>query len=291
MIEVDFTEALERLQTIVDELVSATPNFILGLIVFVLFLILGLILQRAVQAAIERSRYRRRNLGLIVSRIIEWLIIILGLTLALVLIFPTFSISELIQIFGFLGVAVGFAFRDVLQNFLVGIILLVSEPFRVGDQIIAGDYRGTVEDITTRATAIRTYDGQRIVIPNNDLYKNAVTVQTAFERRRIDREIHLTYDSDLDVAKELILNAIRSADEEVVMSSPPPTVVVSQFSEYYVNLLMRWWIKPPLYHHMIRSQDIIHMAVKRAIDADDRVALAVPEHRIRLQDQPQYSAE
>lgn len=287
MIEVDFNQAIDRLQKIVNDLVRATPNILLGILVFVVFLMIGNIARRVIKAGIERSRYRRnQNLGVVVGRLSQWLIIIFGATVSMVLMFPNFSVTEMVQLFGLGSVAVGFAFRDVLQNFLVGIILLLSEPFRIGDQIITDDYEGTVEDINTRATTLRTYNGQRVVIPNNDLYKNPVVVQTAFERRRIDESIHITYDSDLDAAKALILQAIQEADEEDVLTSPPPTVVVSRFDEYYVNLVVRWWIKPPLYHHMVRSRDLIYMAIKRTLDKDDRVHLAVPEHRIRLQERP-----
>ena len=87
------------------------------------------------------------------------------------------------QVLGIGSVAIGFAFRDILQNFLAGILLLVTQPFRIGDQIVASNYEGTVEDIQTRATFIRTYDGRHVVVPNADLFTDTVVVNTAFEHR------------------------------------------------------------------------------------------------------------
>jgi small-conductance mechanosensitive channel len=77
----------------------------------------------------------------------------------------------------------GFAFKDLFQNFLAGLLILVTRPFRVGDQIRYKDYEGTVEDIQARATYINTYDGRRVIIPTGELYTNSVTVNTAFPQR------------------------------------------------------------------------------------------------------------
>ena len=65
------------------------------------------------------------------------------------------------------GVAIGFAFKDILQNFLAGILILVRHPFRVGDEITSGSFTGTVESIETQATFIKTYNDQRIIVPNS----------------------------------------------------------------------------------------------------------------------------
>ena len=91
---------------------------------------------------------------------------------------PSFQPAQLIQLLGISGVAIGFAFLDILQNFLAGILILLTEPFRLGDQIVVGGYEGTVEEIETRATSIRTYDGRRVVIPNSNLFTESVTVNT-----------------------------------------------------------------------------------------------------------------
>ena len=85
------------------------------------------------------------------------------------------------------GVAIGFGFKDIFQNFLAGLLLL-TKPFNVGDQIIFRDFEGTVEDIQTRATLLKRDDGRRVVIPNSDLYMNAVTMNTAFPIRRVEWE-------------------------------------------------------------------------------------------------------
>ena len=86
--------------------------------------------------------------------------------------FPSFTPADLVGALGIGGVAIGFAFKDIFQNYLAGLLILVTRPFVVGDQIRFKDYEGTVEDIQTRATFIKTYDGRRVIIPNGDLNTN-----------------------------------------------------------------------------------------------------------------------
>ena len=91
-----------------------------------------------------------------------------------------------------------------MQNFLAGILILLTEPFEINDQIVFKSFEGTVENIETRATTIRTYDGRRIVIPNAELFTNSVTVNTAFDKRRIEYDFGIGYGDDIDHAKQLI---------------------------------------------------------------------------------------
>ena len=88
---------------------------------------------------------------------------------------PNFTPGQLVQLLGLSGVAIGFAFRDMLQNFLAGILILLTEPFRIDDQIIFGDYEGTMENINTRATYLKTYDGRRVVISNAERFTNSAS--------------------------------------------------------------------------------------------------------------------
>jgi len=87
----------------------------------------------------------------------------------------------------------------------------LAEPFRLDDQIVFKEFEGTVENIQTRATTIRTYDGRRIVIPNSELFTNSVTVNTAFENRRLEYDV-IGYGDDIDLAKQLMLEAIHSVN-------------------------------------------------------------------------------
>ena len=172
----DMTEALQSLHGIVQALILRLPYVVVGLVVFAVFYLAAKGMRHLITRITERRR-RHRNLGIVLGRLAQGGMVFIGLLVALVIVLPTFSPGELVQLLGISGVAIGFAFRDILQNFMAGILLLLTEPFRIGDQIRFGDFEGTVENIQTRATVMRTYDGRRIVIPNANLFTNAVTVR------------------------------------------------------------------------------------------------------------------
>src|SRR5690606_19880643 len=97
-----------------------------------------------------------------------------------------------------------------------------------------GQYEGDVEDIQTRATMIRTYDGRRIVIPNGELFTNSVIVNTAYEKRRVEYDVGIGFGDDIDRAKDLIMQAVRGV--EGVLEDPAPEVLVYEFGASSVNL-------------------------------------------------------
>lgn len=106
------------------------------------------------------KRSRHQNLVKVFQRVGGTLILFIGFMIAMVIAMPGFTPAKLIGALGIGSVAIGFAFKDIFQNLLSGILLLISEPFRIGAQIVSGDYEGTVEDIKIRATTIKTYDGR-----------------------------------------------------------------------------------------------------------------------------------
>ncbi|MEO0408745.1 MAG: mechanosensitive ion channel domain-containing protein, partial [Cyanobacteria bacterium P01_A01_bin.135] len=188
----------------VEYAIRLVPSLILGIIVFAIFWFVARFVRSAVRRVAGR-RQKSRNVGLVFGRLAQGALIILGLLIALTIVFPNFQPADLLATLGIGGVAIGFAFRDVLQNFLAGILILLTEPFQLDDQIVFGDYEGTVEKIQTRATTIRTYDGRRVVIPNGELFTNSVTVNTAYEKRRLQYDIGIGYGDDIKTAKEIIL--------------------------------------------------------------------------------------
>lgn len=131
----------------------------------------------------ERKRMRQ-NAALLLGKLTQMTVLFLGFLIAVSVIAPSFTASDLIKTLGIGGVAIGFAFQNILQNFLAGILLLLHEPFRIGDQINVSGLEGIVDTIQTRATIIHTPDGHRVVIPNATLFTNPVIVRSAEAAKR-----------------------------------------------------------------------------------------------------------
>lgn len=279
--KLDISAPWEKIQGMINGLLAMLPNLVLALIVFILFFFAA----RAIKFIVKRltRKYRHaRNLGLVLGRLAQGIVILVGLFVALSIVIPSFKAGDLIQLLGISGVAIGFAFRDILQNFLAGILILLTEPFRIDDQIVFKNFEGTVESIQTRATTIKTYDGRRIVIPNSDLFTNSITVNTAFDSRRLEYDIGIGYGDDIDRAKELILEAMHSVAG--VLKSPPPDVLVVALAESTVNIRARWWVEPPRRADALDLQDKVLTAIKNKLTANG-IDLPFPTQQILFHDQ------
>ena len=275
------TTAWGKIQAMIDGLIFMLPNIVLAIIVFALFYLAARGIRSLVRRLTRRHR-QARNLGLVLGRLSQGITLLVGLFVALSIVIPSFKAGDLVQLLGISGVAIGFAFRDILQNFLAGILILLTEPFQIDDQIVFKDFEGTVENIQTRATTIRTYDGRRIVIPNAELFTNSVMVNTAFESRRLQYDVGIGYGDDIDQAKELILEAIASVDG--VLREPSPDVLVMELAGSSVNIRARWWIKPPRRADALDMQDKVLAAIKKKLVANG-IDLPFPTQQILFHDQ------
>jgi small-conductance mechanosensitive channel len=232
------SQAWETTQQMVADFVGMLPTVGFGFLVVAV----SYWASKWVRLAAERLSAQAglsRSAVVVLRRFARWATIACGMLLALTIVVPSFTAAELIQLLGISSVAIGFAFHNILQNFLAGILLLLSEPFAIGDQIGASGFEGTVKDIRTRATILQTYDGRIVVIPNAQLFTESVMVNTALDKRRSEHTIGIGYGDDIAKAITLILEALRGV--EGVRDEPAPDVLVSGLGDFSVNLQARWW--------------------------------------------------
>jgi small conductance mechanosensitive channel len=272
---------LDKIQAMLDGLITLLPNLVLSLITFAIFLYAGRAIKQVVRT-LTRNRREARSLGMVLGRLAQGMTILIGMFIALSIVIPSFKASDLIQLLGISSVAIGFAFRDILQNFLAGILILLTEPFQIDDQIVFKNFEGTVENIQTRATTIRTYDGRRIVIPNSELFINSVTVNTAFEHRRLQYNVGIGYSDDIDSTKELILAAMRETTG--VLTTPAPDAIVVELAGSSVNIRARWWVEPPRQADILDLKDRVLTNIKNKLVANG-IDLPFPTQQILFHDQ------
>lgn len=275
------TAAWNKIGGLVNGLIIMLPNILLALIVFVAFFFAACWLKIVVKRLTRRHR-QARNLGMVLGRLAQGTVILIGLFVALSIIVPTFRAGDLVQLLGISGVAIGFAFRDILQNFLSGILILLTEIFQIDDQIVFKGLEGTVENIETRATTIKTYDGRRIVIANSELFTNSVTVNTAYDSRRMEYDFGIGYGDDVEEAKRFMLETIHSIDD--ILKDPAPDVLLLELAESSVNIRARWWIKPPRRIDDLNSRDKVISAIKKKL-LENGIDLPYPTQQILFHDQ------
>ncbi|WP_201608118.1 mechanosensitive ion channel family protein [Psychrobacter okhotskensis] len=260
--------------------VERIPYFVASIIVILIFWFLSIVFKKIVYKLLG-SRSRHQNLVKVFQRVGGALIIFIGFMIAMVIAVPGFTPAKLIGALGIGSVAIGFAFKDIFQNLLSGILLLISEPFRIGDQIVSGEYEGTVEDIKIRATTIKTYDGRQVVIPNSDLYTSALTVNTAYKQRRLQVAVGIGYEDDIEAAKAEIMQALDKADS--VSTKAKPSVIATGFGGSSIDLMVRWFIEDGTQANKVASIHQVIVEIKNALDAAG-VNIPFPIRTIDLSD-------
>jgi small-conductance mechanosensitive channel len=272
--QIDVNVAYDTAERILLQLYQAIPRLIIATVVVVALYYFGKLIRVVAMAGKDRWR-GRENLELAISRIFQSFVIAISLLIGATVVFPTVTAGGLIQLLGISGIAVGFAFKDIFQNFLAGILLLVTEPFSIGDEISVAGFEGTVEDVQTRATIIRTYDHRRVVVPNATLFTQSVVVNTAFPVRRSDYDLTVPSSLDIDALKKRI-TARLEAGVDGVASAPPPQVLVLKTDATNTTLRVSWWAAP-------RQQD--------SLAVQDRVMEAVREEVGRNREQAAESGK
>jgi len=275
-----FSIAYEKFQNFLENTIRLLPNLVIGLLVLLVFFFAARLIRNLVRRSSEAKRHR--NLALALSRLAQWAILLIGTLIAVTIVFPNFTPTDLISALGITGIAIGFAFRDIFENFLAGILILITEPFRIDDQIIIEGYEGTVENIETRATTIVTYDGRRVVIPNSKLFKSSVMINTAFDRRRLQYDIVIGNGDNIQFAKKLMLAVVCGVDG--VLNDPSPDALVFGYADNGVTIRLRWWINPPRRADVLGAQDKVLEQVKSAL-TENGIDLPYPTQQVLFHDQ------
>ncbi|MDY6784602.1 MAG: mechanosensitive ion channel family protein [Cyanobacteriota bacterium] len=148
--------------------------------------------------------------------------------------------GALLGALGLTSVAIGFSLKDVLSNYISGVILLAARPFRINDQVVIGEYEGTIAQIQLRATTMRTYDGCLVYIPNQEVFEASIINNTASPRRRSSVMVGIDYGEEIEQAKQVIHNALESI--ETVEREPAPDILVRELGASTVNLEVRFWV-------------------------------------------------
>lgn len=276
----DFSIVWDSIRDLIGDFAAATPRVLVAVLIMAVAYGTG----RVVRAGVRRSAARRRehgNLQLALGRLAFAGVVLVGALVAATAAFPNFTPSDLIGALGIGGVAIGFAFKDIFQNFLAGVLILVTKPFVVGDQIVFKAFEGEVEDIQTRATYLRTYDGRRVIIPNGELFTNSVTVNTAFPQRRMEYDIGIGMSDDIEQARRIILEVLEAA--EGVAPDPKADVIVVDLAPSSVVLRARWWSDSRIADVLIAQDKVLTAAKRRLTEAG--IDLPYPTQQILFHDQ------
>ena len=242
--------------------INQTPVTLASLAVFFIIILIFILLSKMLKARLLGKLLSKFNLeaGLqfTLTRITQYLVLFVGLVIALQ--FIGINLSGLAVVLGFLSVGIGFGLQNVTSNFIAGIILLFERPIKIGDRITVGDKEGDVTNINIRSTTIQTLNNISIIVPNSEFISSAVINWSYGDTKiRVDINVGVSYDSDLDQ----VIKALKEVADEnpEVLKEPKPDVLLTEFADSSWNMKLRIWINDPKRHYIVNSD--INCAIVR----------------------------
>lgn len=255
----------------VDYLIAIGPKALFAIIILVLGVFAIKILMRVLKRILEKSHtelsLRSFVESLFVFLLYGFLFFILGSILGI-------ETASFLAIFGAAGIAIGLALQGSLSNFAGGVLILVFKPFKVGDLIYANTNLGFVEKIDILYTRVKTFDGRIITMPNGNLSNSDVDNRTMEKYRRVDLKLKFSYDTNIDLVREIIISALKKHPK--LVNSPAPDVWLDEIGEYEMKIVARCWVESidywPAYWEQLE-------AVKKALDAEG-IDIPIPKRAI-----------
>lgn len=253
---------IASLQDLVASGVKIVPGILTALVIIFLTRY-GAQFFREIAINLGKRTIKNRSLQLLLAKISYISTWITGIVIACVIGFPGLRLGDIIATLGLSSVAIGFAFQDISKNFLAGVLLLLQQPFRIQDQIIVGEYEGTVERIDIRTTKIRTYTGERVLLPNSKVFTSPVQVRTAFDSRRTDLAVGVDYNTSLPEARRILQRIVGQV--EGVLPVPEPEIDLLGFGDSSIDMVVRYWTVPEQKKvRNVKTATIV--AIKKAFD-------------------------
>lgn len=261
---------------LLQKAIAFIPNLIVSLLVFAATLLLAEWAARSTRRAIKR-RVDDVETSLLISRITRWTVLILGTVVALQQV--RFDVTGFVAGLGLAGFTIGFALQDISRNFVAGILMLVRQPFGVGDAVEVAGYAGSVLDINVRDTVLKTWNGEKVILPNMDVFASPITNYSELPLRRRTVQIGLGYEENVDRAKRLFMEAIQGI--EGIVDDPAPQLLAAELGDSALTMNLRFWVdqsKHDLFGvHSTVVQTIKEIAEREAID------LPYPTQTVRVE--------
>ena len=265
--------------TYIDSILKGIPNLIMALLIFVLSIYFAGVISNALQR-ILKARQAPEGISNLLGQSVRWTLIVIGTITALQ---RFFDVTAFLAGLGILGFTVGFALQDVMKNFAAGIILLLQQPFKVGDAIgvTSSGFDGAVLAIDLRTTEIKTWDGRIIILPNADVLASPIANYSRGSFRRIELPVGVGYGTDPEVARTLVLEALQKVPGFI--TEPAPLVGFTNFGDSALELNTLFWIDTTK-TNLFAAKDDAFSLIKTALDKNG-IDIPFPIRTVYMQTQ------
>ncbi|HPM77375.1 MAG TPA: mechanosensitive ion channel family protein [bacterium] len=245
-------------------LMEKGPGFLVDLAVFILLIVVGAVAIKIMRKALKMVLHKSKRIN---ETLEKFLVNVTGKVLWVVLLMIALprlgiDVAPLIAGLGVTGFIVGFAFQESLGNLAAGMMIVINQPFKIGDFVDAGGHQGTIGEINMMATSMITLDNKKIVLPNRGVWGNPIVNYSALEKRRVDLTVGIAYGSPIGKARDVIAAALTAVPG--VLSEPAPRIELNAMADSSLNLVVRPWCKSEDYWNVFFAAN---QAIQEALDA------------------------
>lgn len=253
----NFSAILEKF---VADFLALLPSLIAALVVFIIGLYLASLLRGLVRRGLQRRTKNPQPITLL-SQLTYWLTVIFVAAISLKMV--GFNLTAFLAGLGIVGITIGFALQDVSKNFIAGLLMLIQQPFDIGETIEVSGYIGKVETIDLRSTQIRLLDGRLVLIPNADVIITPIINYSEAQSRRVEITIGVAYESDPEDVRQTAQAAILSVPG--IQSEPAPDLIIQNFGNAIFDLTIYFWIATSQ-TNVAAAKDAALKAIKQAFE-------------------------
>lgn len=254
--------------TFVDKFISGIPNLFTALAIFIVSLYIARIVSNLLRRVLNK---RKAPAGVthLLAQLVLWTIIVAG-TITAVQRF--FDVTAFLAGLGILGFTVGFALQDIMKNFAAGIILLLQQPFHVGETIGVKGFDGTVLAIDLRSTEMRATDGRLIILPNAEVLANPIINYSRANHRRVDLSLNLSPTCEPETVRRILLDAVQNVAG--FLRDPQPVIAFSNLTNSALELNANFWVDT-IKNDPVHAKEEALLKVKTAF-ADNGIEIPHP---------------
>ena len=260
----------ERLVSWYEIVIKSIPNIIASIFIILIFIFLAKLARKVFSKVLPRISKNEAVTSLL-DTIIYFIIILIGFFVSLEILNLDKTVTSLLAGAGVLGLALGFAFQEIASNFVSGIFIAFREPYKLGDIVQLDQHFGKITNINLRTTSITTFQGLEIIIPNKHMFTKPFTNFTTTPKRRIDVEVGVSYEDDLEKVEKVTKEALLNINE--IIKDEEPEVFFKEFADSSINLVARIWIHYPENQAFLKAR---HKAIINIKKHYDKNGISIP---------------
>lgn len=260
-----FTNAQSLLSSLWESFVYRLPGLALGAVIMVAFILLAPHVAKVLVKPFTRTT-ASPLLRSVIQRSVSLILILLGIYLFLFLAGLTGFAIAVVSGTGVVGLILGFAFRDIAENFISSLLLTIQRPFRIGDIVQINEFVGIIQKVTARATTLVDFDGNHIQIPNATIYKGVIKNLTANPLMRGHFVIGVGYDSDIQHAQKIARDVTNAQDN--VLHDPEPQILIDELGASTYNVKVYFWVNVEKTSVLKMSSVLMRNISQAFLDAD-----------------------